>query len=94
MKRAHFSLLTQEEQLTCYKLEGHRYHMWQGNLHGSFQQADWRGDMGNQGFGDNATYCTSRITDGSGACFSYPTLFDGILYVRRGPALIAYNIKK
>lgn len=35
-----------------------------------------------------------RITDGSGACFSHPTIFDGILYVRRGPALIAYNIKK
>lgn len=35
-----------------------------------------------------------RITDGSGACFSHPTIFDGILYVRRGPALIAYDIKK
>lgn len=35
-----------------------------------------------------------RITDGSGACFSHPTIFDGVLYVRRGPALIAYNIKK
>lgn len=35
-----------------------------------------------------------RITDGSGACFSHPTIFDGVLYVRRGPALIAYNIRK
>lgn len=34
-----------------------------------------------------------RITDGSGACFSHPTIFDGVLYVRRGSALIAYNIK-
>ena len=35
-----------------------------------------------------------RITDGSGACFAHPTIFDGTLYVRRGTALIAYNIKK
>ncbi len=35
-----------------------------------------------------------RITDGSGACFSHPTIFDGVLYVRRGTALTAYNIKK
>lgn len=34
-----------------------------------------------------------RITDGSGACFSHPTIFDGVLYVRRGPALIAFDIK-
>lgn len=34
-----------------------------------------------------------RITDGSGACFSHPTIFDGVLYVRRGTALIAYNVK-
>lgn len=35
-----------------------------------------------------------RITDGSGACFSHPTIFDGKLYVRRGTALMAYNIRK
>lgn len=35
-----------------------------------------------------------RITDGSGAFFSHPTIFDGVLYVRHGTALIAYNIKK
>jgi hypothetical protein len=35
-----------------------------------------------------------RITDGSGACFSHPTIFDGVLYVRHGTALIAYNIKR
>lgn len=35
-----------------------------------------------------------RITDGSGACFAHPTIFDGVLYVRHGTALIAYNIKK
>lgn len=35
-----------------------------------------------------------RITDGSGACFSHPTIFYGVLYVRHGTALIAYNIKK
>jgi hypothetical protein len=35
-----------------------------------------------------------RITDGSGACFSHPTIFDGVLYVRHGTALIAYNIKQ
>ncbi len=35
-----------------------------------------------------------RVTDGSGACFSHPTIFDGVLYVRHGTALIAYNIKK
>ncbi|MCR5044912.1 MAG: PQQ-like beta-propeller repeat protein [Bacteroidaceae bacterium] len=34
-----------------------------------------------------------RVTDGSGACFSHPTIFDGILYIRHGSALIAYNIK-
>lgn len=34
-----------------------------------------------------------RIIDGSGACFSHPTIFDGVLYVRRGTALIAYNVK-
>lgn len=34
-----------------------------------------------------------RVTDGSGACFSHPTIFDGVLYVRRGPALIAYDIR-
>ena len=35
-----------------------------------------------------------RITDGSGAYFSHPTIFDGILYVRHGASLAAYNIKK
>ena len=35
-----------------------------------------------------------RITDGSGACFAHPTIFGGVLYVRRGTALMAYNIKK
>ena len=35
-----------------------------------------------------------RITDGSGACFSHPTIFEGTLYVRHGSALIAYNIKQ
>lgn len=35
-----------------------------------------------------------RVTDGSGACFSHPTIFDGILYLRHGSALIAYNIRK
>ena len=35
-----------------------------------------------------------RITDGSGACFSYPTIFDGVLYVRRGSALMAFNVKE
>lgn len=34
-----------------------------------------------------------RITDGSGAFFSHPTIFDGVLYVRHGTALIAYKIK-
>ena len=35
-----------------------------------------------------------RITDGSGACFAHPTIFDGVLYVRRGSALMAYNLKQ
>lgn len=35
-----------------------------------------------------------RITDGSGACFAHPTIYGGVLYVRRGTALIAYDIKK
>ncbi len=35
-----------------------------------------------------------QVTDGSGACFAHPTIFDGILYVRHGSALIAYNIKQ
>ena len=35
-----------------------------------------------------------RVTDGSGAFFSHPTIFDGILYVRHGTALIAYNISR
>ena len=35
-----------------------------------------------------------RITDGSGACFSHPSIYDGVLYVRHGTALIAYNVKK
>ena len=35
-----------------------------------------------------------RITDGSGACFSHPTIFDGVLYVRRGSALMAFNVKE
>ena len=35
-----------------------------------------------------------RITDGSGAYFSHPTIFDGILYVRHGASVAAYNIKK
>ena len=35
-----------------------------------------------------------RVTDGSGACFAHPTIFGGVLYVRRGTALMAYNIKK
>lgn len=34
-----------------------------------------------------------RITDGSGACFSHPAIFDGVLYVRRGPALMAFDIR-
>lgn len=35
-----------------------------------------------------------RVTDGAGACFSHPTIFNGVLYVRRGSALVAYNIKE
>lgn len=35
-----------------------------------------------------------RFTDGSGACFSHPTIFDGVMYIRRGSALVAYNLKK
>ena len=31
--------------------------------------------------------------DGAGAFFSHPTIFDGVLYVRRGTALTAYKIK-
>ena len=34
-----------------------------------------------------------RFTDGSGACFSHPTIFDGVMYIRRGPALVAYKVK-
>ena len=35
-----------------------------------------------------------RFTDGSGACFAHPTIFDGVLYVRRGSVIVAYDIKK
>lgn len=35
-----------------------------------------------------------RITDGSGACFAHPSIYDGVLYVRHGSALVAYNVKK
>lgn len=31
--------------------------------------------------------------DGAGACFSHPTIFDGVLYIRRGTALTAYKVK-
>ena len=35
-----------------------------------------------------------RITDGSGACFAHPTIYDGVLYIRHGSALMAYSIRK
>ena len=35
-----------------------------------------------------------RFTDGTGACFAHPSIYDGTLYVRRGSALAAFNIKK
>lgn len=34
-----------------------------------------------------------RVTDGAGACFSHPSIYDGVLYVRHGTALVAYDIK-
>lgn len=35
-----------------------------------------------------------RVTDGTGACFAHPSIYNGIMYVRHGSALIAYDIKK
>ncbi len=35
-----------------------------------------------------------RVTDGSGAYFSHPSIYGGVLYVRHGTALVAYDIKK
>lgn len=34
-----------------------------------------------------------RVTDGAGACFSHPTIYDGVLYVRHGEAMVAYRVK-
>ena len=35
-----------------------------------------------------------RFTEGSGACFSHPTIFGGVMYIRRGTALAAYKVSK
>ncbi len=35
-----------------------------------------------------------RFTDGAGACFSHPSIFNGVLYVRRGTALTAFKVAK
>lgn len=34
-----------------------------------------------------------RVTDGAGACFSHPSIYDGVLYVRHGEALVAYKVR-
>ncbi|MDX2431333.1 MAG: hypothetical protein QNK35_10390, partial [Bacteroides sp.] len=36
---------------------------------------------------------TLKIIEGSGHHFSYPVFADGIMYIRRGDALMAFKIK-
>jgi hypothetical protein len=35
-----------------------------------------------------------RITRGKGPLWSHPTIFDGILYIRHGDELMAYDIRQ
>ena len=35
----------------------------------------------------------TRIRDGSGHHFSYPVIADGMMYIRRGDALMCYAVK-
>ncbi len=37
---------------------------------------------------------TFKVPEGKGPCWSHPSIFDGILYVRRGDVLMAYDIKQ
>lgn len=81
-----------------------RYHsQWQGKARGALIAADGmfymfderRGFMGLANINPDKLDVVSefRVTDGSGACFSHPSIYNGILYIRHGSALIAYDVK-
>jgi outer membrane protein assembly factor BamB len=36
----------------------------------------------------------TRIRDGSGHHFSFPVIYDGVMYIRRGDALMAYAVRR
>ncbi len=42
---------------------------------------------------DGFIYTAGLLMSILGACFSHPTIFDGVLYIWRGKALMAYNLK-
>lgn len=80
------------------------YHsQWQGKARGALIAADGmfymfderRGFMGLANINPKQLDVVSefRVTDGSGACFSHPSIYDGVLYIRHGSALVAYNVK-
>lgn len=37
---------------------------------------------------------TFKLPEGKGPCWSHPSIRDGILYIRRGDVLLAYNLRK
>lgn len=77
---------------------------WQGKGRGALIAADGmfymfderRGFMGLANINPKQLDVVSefRITDGTGACFAHPSIYDGVLYVRHGSALVAYDVKK
>ncbi len=81
------------------------YHsQWQGKARGALIAADGmfymfderRGFMGLANINPKQLDVVSefRVTDGSGACFSHPSIYNGVLYIRHGEALVAYDIRK
>lgn len=76
---------------------------WQGKGRGALVAADGmfymfderRGFMGLANINPQQLDVVSefRVTDGTGACFAHPTIHGGVLYVRHGSALIAYDVK-
>ena len=80
------------------------YHsQWKGKARGSLIMADnmfymfdeRRGFVGLANINPKQLDVVSefRVTDGAGACFAHPAIFDGVLYIRHGTALVAYDIK-
>lgn len=63
---------------------------------GSFYTYTNRGDLAmiKPDTGRLNTASHSKVTHGSGLHFSVPTMYNGILYIRHGTALIAYDLRQ